>query len=126
MSSVIDLEAQQVAQAAPRAGTFFPLTHVEVVTVRKESSLRSVSAGQDIKDEAQSVVPQVESMTSICSCCCTTRRLFCSVTGSGGSDVPAMNIDQSRTRDDINHTTSDRLTQAEAQIRACFLMVVET
>jgi hypothetical protein len=36
-----------------------------------------------------------------------------------------MNIDQSRTRDDINHTTSDRLTQAEAQIRACFLMIVE-
>ncbi len=27
MSSVIDLESQQVAQAAPRAGAFFPLSH---------------------------------------------------------------------------------------------------
>jgi hypothetical protein len=27
MSSVIDLEAQQVAQAAPPAGAFFPLSH---------------------------------------------------------------------------------------------------
>jgi hypothetical protein len=27
MSSVIDLEAQQVAQAAPGAGAFFPLSH---------------------------------------------------------------------------------------------------
>jgi hypothetical protein len=27
MSSVIDLEAQQVAQAAPRAGAFFPVSH---------------------------------------------------------------------------------------------------
>jgi hypothetical protein len=89
-------------------------------------SLRPVSTGQDINDEAQSVVPQAESMTSIRPCCRIPRRLFCSVTGSGGSDAPAMNIDQSRTRDDINHTTSDRLTQAEAQSRACFLMVVET
>ncbi len=27
MSSVIDLESQQVAQAVPRAGAFFPLSH---------------------------------------------------------------------------------------------------
>jgi hypothetical protein len=62
----------------------------EVVTARKEevegaethemdilrphtsgvaSSLRSVSTGQDINDEAQSVVSQVEGVTSICPCC---------------------------------------------------------
>ena len=79
MSSVIDLEAQQVVQAAPHAGAFslFLIT-VEVVTTPKEeevegaethemdvlgprtsrvaSSLRSVSPGQDINDKAQSVI----------------------------------------------------------------------
>jgi hypothetical protein len=37
-----------------------------------------------------------------------------------------MNIDQSRSSGDISGTTSDRLTQAEAEIRACFLMIAET
>jgi hypothetical protein len=45
--------------------------------------------------------------------------------GSEGSDVPEMNIYQSRSSDDVNVTTSDRLAQAEAQIRACFLTIVE-
>jgi hypothetical protein len=38
---------------------------------------------------------------------------------------PEMNIDQSRSRDDVGHTTGDRLPQAEAQIRACFLTIVD-
>jgi hypothetical protein len=87
-------------------------------------SLRPVSqaTGQDINDEAQSVVPQAESVTSLCPCCHIPRRLFCSVAGSGGGgDVPEINIDQSHSRNDVGHTTSDRLTQAEAQIRACSL-----
>jgi hypothetical protein len=89
------------------------------------SSLRSVSAGEDINDEAQSVVSQAEGVTSVCPCCRIPRRLFCSVTGAGGSDISEINIDQSRSRDDASHTTSDRLTQAEAQTRACFLTIVE-
>jgi hypothetical protein len=148
MSSVIDLEAQQVAQAAPRAGAFFPsfLITVEVVTARKEeveaaethemdilgphagsaaSSLRSVSTGQDINDEAQSVVSQVEGVTSIWPCCPIPRRFFYSVTGSRGSDAPEMNIYQSRSSDDVNSITSDRLPQAEAQTCACFLTIAE-
>jgi hypothetical protein len=105
MSSVIDLEAQQVAQAAPRAsaGACFSLflITVEVVTARKEevggaemhemgilgphtragsvaNSLRSASTGQDINDEAQSVISQVGGVTSIWPCCLLPRRLFCS------------------------------------------------
>jgi hypothetical protein len=118
------------------------LITVEVVTARKEevevaethemdiqggphtssvaSSLRSVSTGQDINDEAQSVVSEVEGVTSICPCRRIPRRLFCSVTGSA-----EMNIDQSRSSDDVSHTTSDRLAQAEAQTRACFLRIVD-
>jgi hypothetical protein len=123
------------------------LITVEVVTARKEevegaethqmdllgphtsvvaSPLRSVSTGQDINDEAQSVVSQAEGVSSICPCCQIPRRLFCPVTGSEeGNDAPEINIDQSRSRDDVGHTTSGRLTQAEAQIRACFLTIVE-
>jgi hypothetical protein len=143
MSSIIDLEAQQVAQAAPprRVPVRFSLflITVEVVTARKEevegaethemdiqggphtsgvaSSLRPVSTGQDINEEAQSVVSQAEGVSSIWPWCLIPGRLFCSVTGSGGSDVPEMNIDQSRSSDDVSGTTSDRLTQAEAQTR---------
>jgi hypothetical protein len=82
------------------------------------SSLRSVSTGEDM-NEAQS---QVKGVTSIWPHCLIPRRLFCSVTGS---DAPEMNFDQSRSSDDIGSTTSDRLTQAEAQTRACFLTIVE-
>ena len=90
MSSVIDLEAQQVAQATPSAGaiSFFPIT-VEVVTACKEevegaethemdrfgpctscvtSPLRSVSPSQEINDKAHSVISQAEGVTSISPC----------------------------------------------------------
>jgi hypothetical protein len=118
------------------------LITIEVVTARKEEvegaethemdivephtssvaiSLRTVSTGQDINHEAQSVIPQVEGVTSIWPCCLIPRRLFCSVTGSGGSDISEMNIDQSRSSDDVN----DRPSQAETPTRACFLMIVE-
>ena len=146
MSSVIDLEAQQVAQATPPAGTFslFLIT-VKVVTACKEEaegaethemdrlgprtssvasplrSLRSVSTGQEINDEARSVVSQAQGVTSISPCCLIPRRLSGSVTESWGYDTSEMNIDQSHRSDDIN----DRQSQAEAQTRACFLMFVE-
>jgi hypothetical protein len=122
------------------------LITLEVVTARKEkvegaethemdilgphissvaSSLRLVSTGQDINDEAQSVISQVEGVTSIWPCCPIPRRLFYSVTGSMGSDISEINFNQSRSRGDVSHTTSDGVTQAEAQIRACFLTIVE-
>jgi hypothetical protein len=125
--------------------SLFPIT-TEAVTAHKEeaegaethemdilgshadsvaSSLRSVSTGQDINDEAQSAVPQAEGVTSIFLCCLIPRRLFCSITGSGGNNISEINIDQSRSRGDVSHTTSDRLTQAKAQTRACFLTIVE-
>ena len=87
MSSVIDLEAQQVAQATPSASAFsVSLVTVKVVTACKEgaegaethemdrlgpqsrtssvsSPLRSVSIGQEINDDAQSAVSQVEGVT---------------------------------------------------------------
>ena len=89
-----------------------------------ESSLRSMSTGQDINDEAQSVISQAEGVTSIWPCYRIPRRFFYSVTGSGRSDVLEMNADQSRSSDDDNGTTSDRLaSQAEAHSRACFLIV---
>ena len=98
MSSNIDLEAGQVAQATPRAGAFFhsfsllsiPL---DLLTVREEevggvethemdilgphtnsvaSSLQVVSTGQDI-NEAQSVVSQAEGASSICPFCLIQR-----------------------------------------------------
>ena len=75
MSSAVDLEFGQVDQAAPHAGAFFLfLITIEAVTAHKEevegaetqemdnlgphissvtSPLRSVSAGQDINDEAK-------------------------------------------------------------------------
>jgi hypothetical protein len=80
------------------------------------SPLRSVSAGQDINEEARPAVSPAEGVTSIHSFCRIPRRLFCSVTGSTGGDAPEkaeMNI------------TADGLAQAEAQIRTCFLKVVE-
>jgi hypothetical protein len=89
------------------------------------SSLRSVSTGQDIKDDAQSIVSQVEYVISIWPCCGISRRLFCSVTGSGGSDAPQMNTDWSRSSDDVSGTTSGRLTRAEVQIRAFCLTIVK-
>lgn len=149
MSSVIDLEAQQVAEAAPRAGAFFSLFLITVIVVmgRKEevegaethemdtlgpntsgvaSSLQSLSAGQDINDEARLAVPQVEGVTAIWPGCRISRQLFCSVTGSGVSDALGMpasiinsNSDQSRACD--SHT---RLIQTSAQGSACFLTIV--
>ena len=86
MSSNIDLEAGQFAQAAPP----IPL---DLLTVREEevggvqthemdilgphtssvaSSLQSVSTGQDI-NEAQSVVSQAEGASSICPFCLIQR-----------------------------------------------------
>ena len=142
MSSVIDLEAQQVVQAAPPAGAFslFHIT-VKVVTACKEEAegaemhemdrlgpcisslagpLRSVSTGQENNDDAHLVVSQAEGVASISPCCVIPRRLFCSVTGSGGDDTSETNIKQSHRSDDVN----DRQSQAEAQTRACFLMIV--
>jgi hypothetical protein len=86
------------------------------------SSLRlvSMSTGQDISDEAQPVISQVEGVTSIWPCCRIQRRLFCSLTGSEGSDVPEIHIVQPSSNDDVSGTTNDRLTQAEVQTRACF------
>ena len=122
------------------------LITVEVLTARKEevegvethkmnifgphinsvaSSLRSVSSDQDINDGAPPVVSQAEGVTSIWPWYRILRRLFCSVTGSGGSDAPERNIDQLRCRDNASRTTNDRLTRAEAQTRACFLTIVE-
>jgi hypothetical protein len=133
MSSVIDLEAQQVAQTAPRASAFFPLSHhrlsgngsreeVGGTGAHEMDILGPHTSGQDINDEAHSTVSVAEGVASICPCCLIPRRLFCSVAGSGGGgDAPEMNIDQSHSRDDVSHTTSDKLTQAEAQIRACSL-----
>ena len=46
--------------------------------------------------------------------------LLCLI-GSGGSDISAMNINQSIGSDDVN----DRPSQAEEQTRACSLMFVE-
>jgi hypothetical protein len=89
-----------------------------------ESPPRSVSTGQDANDEAQSVVSQDQGVTSIWPCCRIPRRLFCSVTGSGGSDAPE--VDQSRRNDDASAATSNRLTQAEAQIRAYLLTILKS
>ena len=136
MSSVFDLEAQQVAQAAPRAGTFsLFLNTAEVVTACKEEAegsethemdglrprtsnvanpLHSVSAGQEINDEAQSVVSHAEGVASIRPCCLISRRMFCFVTGSRGNNAPEMNIDHSHRSDGVN----DRRSQAEVQTRA--------
>jgi hypothetical protein len=91
------------------------------------SSLRPVSACQDINDEAQLAVPPVEGVTSIWPSCRILRRLFCSVTGSGGSNALEMSlinwtIDQSRGSDNVSHT---RLIRTNAQSRARFLMIVE-
>jgi WW domain len=78
------------------------------------SSLRSLSTGQDISEEAQSVVSQAEGVSSTLPCYLIPRRSFCSFTGSGGSEVPEIIIQSPS----ISGTTSDRSTQAEAQTYA--------
>jgi hypothetical protein len=85
---------------------------------------RSVSTGEDM-NEAQPLISQAKGVTSIWPCCPISRRLFCSATGSGGSNAPEINFDQSRNTDDVGGTTSDRLTQAEAQTCACSPTIVE-
>jgi hypothetical protein len=82
MNSDIDLEAQQVARAAPRAGAFFPVcrhrrsgndsrdvggAEIHEMDILGPSISRS---GQDI-NETQSVISQVEGVTSIWPCCLT-------------------------------------------------------
>jgi hypothetical protein len=101
---------------------------VEVLTTRKEevegveihinnvaSSLRLVSTGQNINDEAQPVVSQAEGVTSIWPRYRIPRRLFCSVTGN---DAPEIS-------DHVSGSTNDRLTRTEPQTRACFFTIVE-
>ena len=88
-------------------------------------SLVRYGTGQDISDEAQSAVSQSEGATSIFPFCFVQRRLSSSVTGSGEeSDASGINVDQSRTNDDFNHTISDKPIEAETQIRACFLTIL--
>jgi hypothetical protein len=88
------------------------------------SLLHSVSTGEDM-NEAQPLISQAKGVTSIFPCCLIPRRLFCSVIGSGGSDAPEMNFNQSHSSDGVGGTTSERLSQAEAHSRACFLTIVE-
>ena len=78
--------------------------------------LRSVSAGQDINEEARPAVSQAEGMTSIYSYSRIPRRLFRSVLGSKRGDTPEKTE---------NNITADGPAQAEAQIRMCFLTIVE-
>jgi hypothetical protein len=82
------------------------------------SPLRSVSAGHDINidEEARPAVSPAEGVTSIYSCRRIPRRLLRSVTGSRVGDTfekAEMNI------------SGGGLTQAEAEIRTCFLKIVE-
>jgi hypothetical protein len=73
---------------------------LEPHTSSAASSLQSVNA-QDIS-EAQPVISQVEGVASIWTSCPIQRRLFCSITGSGGSNPgpgPAIHFPS----DDINH-----------------------
>ena len=88
------------------------------------SSLRSVFTGQDIKDEAQTIDPQAEGVTSTSLCHRIQTFILFQLIEYGGSDDHGINIDQPQ-RDYINDPTSDRLCQAEAQTRACFLTTVD-
>ena len=86
MDSVIDLEAQQVAESMTPAGAFSPLSHhrrsgngpqgVEGAERHEmdilgphissvASPLRSVSTGQDTNDGAQPIVSQAEGGTPL-------------------------------------------------------------
>jgi hypothetical protein len=97
------------------------LITAEVLTARKEEVEGRETREMDILGSLTG-----KGVTSIWPCCLIPRRLFCSVTGSGGeSDPPEMKINQSHSRDDVGHVTNDRPSQAEAQIRACFLTIVE-
>jgi hypothetical protein len=119
MSSAPDLESGQGAQAAPRAGAFCSLSHhcPEVLMDHDE--------GVGGSDPAQPVVSQAETLdeTPTSACCCIPSgvfRPFTSMRGGGN------NIDHSQ------HNVSNQSTQtgqgsgqAEAQIRAYFLTIVE-
>lgn len=111
-----DLEAQQVAHAAPRTSAM--ICEEEVLVGGAETNemdnlgphntsvtslLQSVSADQDVNEE-QSVISQVEGVSFILPCCPILRRLFRYVTGSRGRDIPEMNIDPSQGSDDVNDT----------------------
>ena len=142
MSSDIDLESQQAdivdiaalaaatSDSESRAGEFFPsLITIEFVTRRGWGRYFWASHQQCHKSTASGGYwPR-----------CTVSRLTCwrcdiylalpsypevmilYVTGSGGRSNDRMDmIDQSRRRDDVNHTTGDR-----PAICACFFTVVE-
>jgi hypothetical protein len=89
----------------------------------------TVSTGHGISNEAQSVVPQAEGVTSVCWCL-IPRQLSFSVTGS---DISEINIDQSRRRDAVSHFTNEWLTSTqfeglhnvEGPPRAHFFMILE-
>jgi hypothetical protein len=149
MSSVIDLEAQQVALAAPHAGAFF-FNHLQSGNARKEevegaeahemdtlgphpsgvaSLLQSVSVGQNINGEVPSAVPHVEGVTSIWPGCRIPRRLYRSVTGSGASDtlgIP-LSITNWNTDPSSSHTFDShaRLISTNAQSCAYFITIVD-
>lgn len=105
--------------------------HTSSAAATATSPLRSVSTGQSINDDVQSVVSQAEGVTSIVLALLShPGQLLYSLTGSGGSDSSDSHIDPTRNSDDSDVsgttvTTSNRLKHAKAQTCVYFVTIIE-
>jgi hypothetical protein len=125
MSSATDLESGQDApgQAVPRAGTFY--SHSPLGQKRYHEEGVGGSNPALPVHEAQPVVPQIETLdeTSSSACGCIPPsgvfRPFASMRGGSNVDHSQRNVS------DQSAQTGQGSGQADAQIRAYFLTIVE-
>jgi hypothetical protein len=93
---------------------------------RDTSSVAATAASSLRSEDMNEAIPQVKGMASIWPCCLVQMRIIFSVTGSESRDAPDMNFDQTHDVSDAGASNDSlRLTQAEAQTRACFVEIVE-
>ena len=135
MSSAIDLESGQGAKDAQCAGTFCSRSHqsphLEVLMGHEEGAGGSDSE-LPVREavEAQPVVLQVETVDETSS---STSSGCCIPNGASRPYTLTRGRNNIVSKHNVNSTTGgqpaqagQRLSQAEAQIRACFATIVET
>lgn len=123
MRSTTDLESGQGDQTAPRAGVFslFLLSSRPELLIDHEEGVGGIDSALPVSG-AQEVVSRAETLDEISSpaCCCIPSGVFSSIRGGSNINNTQRNVDNQSTQ------TEQGLSLAEVQIRAYFLMTVET